>query len=139
VWEIGEGLRMRNTKQTKQTGARRRRTWEQREEIVARYRQSGLTQRVFAQTGGLSVSTLQYWLRQTRADQEEKTVQTSRSKDAPSVSWLEVELDGQRSAAAQLPRRYEIELASGVVLRVGHDFADGEVRRLLALLREARP
>ena len=40
-----------------------RRTGEEGEALVKRFRESGLTQRAFAESAGIKVCTLQYWLR----------------------------------------------------------------------------
>jgi transcriptional regulator with XRE-family HTH domain len=129
---------MRNTHHAETTGSRRRRTEVEAEAILARYGKSGLTQRVFARKAGMSVSTLQYWLRRTRSGIEEKPHETGRAADAPSMSLLEVELGDLSPRDARSGPGYEIEMSSGVRLRVPVGFGDGEVRRLLALLKEVR-
>ena len=129
---------MRNTHEAKPTGSRRRRTESEADAILARYWESGLTQRVFARQAGMSVSTLQYWLRRARSLPEEKPRKTGRSAAAPAISLLEVELAGCSPRGARSGGDYEIEMSSGVRLRVPGGFGDGEVRRLLALLKEVR-
>jgi transposase-like protein len=114
-------------------GSRRRRTVEERGELVERYVESGLTQRVFALEAGISVSSLQLWLRQASAEM------AAPPERARPVSLLEVELDGATRSALgsggrECHRSYEIELPGGVRLRLGADFADAAVSRLLALL-----
>jgi transposase-like protein len=131
----GKFVGMRNTRSIGKAGSRRRRTVEERCEIVERYLESGLTQRVFAREVGISVSSLRFWLRQ--ASEEIRT----RAERAKPVSLLEVELDrGARSGLSgddeerECGMPYEIELPRGVRLRLGPDFADAAVSRLLALL-----
>ena len=46
----------------------RRRSASDGAELVARYEASGLTQREFADLGGVTMSALQYWLRKARAE-----------------------------------------------------------------------
>ena len=38
--------------------------------ICAEYRESGLTQKAFSRNRGVALSTLQYWLRRTRSQQD---------------------------------------------------------------------
>jgi hypothetical protein len=126
---------MRNARIQKQAGCRWWRSEAEIEDIVVRYLESGLTQRVFAREEGIGVSTLQLWLRQCRTGSQEME---RRADGVRSLSLLEVELaDASRSATATATR-YELELPSGARLRVGSDFAEADVRRLLGLLREVR-
>ena len=129
---------MQNTHHAKTTGSRRRRTEAEAEAILARYWKSGRTQRVFAREAGMSVSTLQYWLRRARSLTEEEPCKTGNLVAAPAISLLEVELAGPSPLGARSGGDYEIEMSSGVRLRVPGGFGDGEVRRLLALLKEVR-
>ena len=129
---------MRNTHHAKTAGSRRQRTEVEAQAILARYWKSGLTQRVFARQAGTSVSTLQYWLRRARSLTEEKPRKTGRLAAAPAISLLEVELADPPPLGARSGGGYEIEMISGVRLRVPGGFGDGEVRRLLALLKEVR-
>jgi transposase-like protein len=129
---------MRNTHDAKTIGSRRRRTEAEAHAILARYWKSGLTQRVFARKAGMSVSTLQYWLRRARSSNVEKPRKAGRSVSTSSISLLGVELDGPLPLGARSVGGYEIEMSGGVCLRVPGGFGDGEVRRLLALLKEVR-
>jgi transposase-like protein len=109
----------------------------EREAVVAEYLESGLTQRVFALENGMSVSTLQLWLRQAESDAAARRHRKAgRSQTAPAVSLLEVELDDAPAPSALPAISYEIELGRDVRLRLPQGFGDGEVRRLLALLKE---
>jgi hypothetical protein len=129
---------MGKTHHAKTTGSRRRRTEVEAEAILARYWKSGLTQRVFAREAGMSVSTLHYWLRRARSLTEEEPCKTGSLVAAPAISLLEVEIAGPPPLGARSGCGYEIEMSSGVRLRVPGNFGDGEVRRLLALLKEVR-
>ena len=126
---------MRNTHHAKPTGSRRRRTGTEMEAILEQYRQSGLTQRVFARRTGMSVSTLQYWLRNAHSSSEEEPCKARGSVATPVISLLEVELAGPSPRHGRGGGCYEIELSSGACLRLHGGFGDGEVRRLLALLK----
>jgi transposase-like protein len=108
---------------------------EERCELVERYLESGQTQRVFALEAGISVSSLQLWLRQASEE-----IQPAATRARP-VSLLEVELDGAAKGAQSSGAggragslAYEIEWPGGVRLRLGSEFEDAAVRRLLALL-----
>jgi hypothetical protein len=109
------------------------------EEILAAYRRSGLTQRVFAQEAGIGVSTLQLWLRQTRAPGAIRSVNRKSSAGAnpPAISLLEVELAGTGAGGGGVRTPYyEIEFRGGECLRLPSGFGENDARRLLALLRE---
>jgi hypothetical protein len=108
------------------------------EVILEEYRNSGLTQRVFAQEAGIGVSTLQLGLRQARLRVGSKPRQASRPWTASTVSLLEVELGGNTPRSSDDDARYEIELGNGTRLRLPVGFDDASVRRLLALLKEVR-
>jgi hypothetical protein len=129
---------MRNTHHAEKAGSRRQRTEAEAEVILEQYWKSGLTQRVFARRTGLSVSTLQYWLRRAHSRAEEKPCKARRSVATPAISLLEVELAGPAPRQDRGGGVYEIEMSSGVCLRLPGGFGDGEVRRLLALLKEVR-
>jgi transposase-like protein len=106
--------------------------------ILEDYWSSGLTQRVFAQRVGISVSSLQLWLRQARLETGSNPRKTSGSSATPSVSLLEVDLEGGAAGGSCAWKRYEIKLPNGARLRLGSGFGDEGVRRLLKLLEEAR-
>jgi hypothetical protein len=129
---------MRKTHDAKPTGSRRRRTKVEAGVILGRYGKSGLTQRVFARKAGISVSTLQYWLRRAGSANKDQPRKASNSVAAPAIALLGVELAGALPLGARSAGAYEIEMSGGVCLRLPGGFADGEVRRLLALLKEVR-
>jgi transposase-like protein len=129
---------VRNTQSTKQAGSRRHRADVATEVILEEYRNSGLTQRVFAQEAGIGVSTLQLWLRQARLGVGSKPRQASRPLTASAVCLLEVELGGNTPRSSGDVARYEIELGNGTRLRLPLGFEDAPVRRLLGLLKEVR-
>jgi len=125
----------RDTRFQTPTGTRRR-TAAEVDGILAAYRQSGLTQRVFARQAGFGVSTLQYWLRQRQSGCRAKFGKPSPGVKPPGISLLEVELANSAPELRTSAALYEIELPDGIRLRLAGGFVDGEVRRLLNLLRE---
>jgi transposase-like protein len=129
---------MRSTQSKNQTGGRRWRTAAEVEEILVAYWQSGHTQRVFAREAGISVSSLQSWLRLVRSKDREGPRKASQRLTGQSVPLLEVELAGAVPSGAGEAVRYEIEVNSGARLRVPRAFLEAEVRSLLRLLREIR-
>ena len=86
----------------------------------------------------MSVSALQYWLRRAQSWAEETPCKSRGSVAAPAISLLEVELAGSAPRGEPGGGGYEIELRGGARLRLHSSFEDGEVRRLLALLKEVQ-
>jgi transposase-like protein len=113
----------------------------EREEVVARYVDSGLTQRVFAREEGIGVSTLQLWLRQMsapgRAHEESSSSKTELRSAPAGFSLLEVELEDAHAAPVAAGAPYELVWPCGRRLRLARGFCPREVRGLLALLQEA--
>ena len=99
---------------------RKRLTPAQREEILSAYRQSLLPQRDFALQAGISVSTLQLWLRKAAA-----TPSPRRASFIPVPNLL---------ASAVPPTMYRLHLAGGMSLEIGSGFRSEELAALLALL-----
>jgi len=131
---------MRKKRIEKTTGHRRNRTRAEAEVVVAEYWQSAITQREFAAQAGIALSTLQYWLRRTRqrrpAAQSDQRNASSRQPATP-IPLLEVELaPGPGRKSGRVGEPYEIVWNSGLRLRLGAEFDDGAVRRLMALLSE---
>ena len=131
---------MRSTRSTKEPGERRRWSVEERGGLLARYVESGKTQGVFAREEGIGLSTLQRWLRAASAGEENalSPARGARSHPGkrPALSLLEVQLEGGSPARGRSAPAYEVELPCGTRLRLGADFVESEVRRLLALLKE---
>lgn len=128
---------MRKSTRSNQAGGRWR-TAPEIEQILAEYRQSGLTQQMFAQAAGVSLSTLQRWLRPTRSGRRVLRGASSRGSYPTNISLIEVGLGGAAASGSACAQIYEIEFRGGEHLRLATGFSDHEVRRLLALLREAR-
>ena len=97
---------------------RKRLTPAQREEILSAYRRGGLTQRDFALQAGISVSTLQLWLRKAAA-----------SPSSP--AFLQVP---NLLASAAPAAMYRLHLGGGMMLEIGSGFGSEELAVLLALL-----
>jgi transposase-like protein len=127
---------MRSTQSKKQTDSRRWRTAAEVEEILVAYWESGHTQRVFARAAGMSVSTLRSWLRRVREPDRGGRRKASEALAAQAVPLLEVELAQTLPGAAARAVHYEIEVNSGVRLRVPEAFREAEVRSLLRLVGE---
>jgi len=88
---------------------RRRRTPQQRAELLTQYRRSGLTQRDFVQSHGLGLSTLTKWLR------EEPLSDVKPSGRNGAVPFQEVNLCPPLRPTGWAA---EVVLADGVVLRL---------------------
>lgn len=100
---------------------RKRLTQAQRDKILKRYRESQLTQRELAAQAGISLSTLQLWLRKgTRAP----------STSAPAF----VQVPNLLGQAHTVPT-YRLYLASGIRLELSSGFEPEELALLLELLR----
>ncbi len=104
-----------------QSTVRKRRTLAQRELILKDYQDSQLTQAEFAEQAGISVSTLQLWLRQA-----------SRAPSASTPAFIQVpNLLGQASTVPS----YRVYLAGGIRLELSSGFKTEELALLLELLR----
>lgn len=100
------------------------------------YWQSGHTQRVFAREAGISVSSLQSWLRLAGPQGTKNPRKAGQAVTARSVPLLEVELAEAAPETPERTARYEIEVPSGARLRLPGAFLEKEVRCLLRLLEE---
>jgi transcriptional regulator with XRE-family HTH domain len=96
-------------------------TQAQREKILKYYRCSRLSQREFASQAGISLSTLQLWLRKAAAD-----------PPPGANAFVEVPnlLEPSPGGAA-----YRLRLAGGIDLEIGAGFRPEELSTLLQLLR----
>jgi hypothetical protein len=104
----------------KSTFVRKHRTPVQREELLQDYRQSRMTQREFAAQAGLSVSTLQAWLRKRPARQ---------ASEGPAF----VAVPNLWSASPAAPA-YRLQWPEGLSLEVRSGFSAQELAALLQLL-----
>lgn len=73
--------------------------------LVERYKASGLTQRKYADRNGVTVATLQYWLRKTRSGDE---------APAEQFRFVEVIENGSRGTATS---GMSMDLGGGLTLR----------------------
>ena len=77
--------------------------------ILAQFQKSGLTQRAFAKQEGVSLSTLTYWIRRDRLEQEIKgttSLVEVTSPPSPSSGSFVLDLDGFR---LEIPRDVSVE------------------------------
>jgi hypothetical protein len=112
-----------------------REEWAQR---VARWEESGLTARAFAEEGGLSAQTLSYWKwklkRDERARSEEPAASKRRTALASSTKRMFVEVS---APAARPTGALEIVLRDDVTVRVPVGFDEDTLARVLRLVRTA--
>ena len=100
------------------TPVRRRHAPEQVAGILAEYERGPATQREIADRHGVSVGTIQNWLRRRE-----------RQVSASGNGWIEVVAEEAAAAGA-----YRIELPNGRTLVLGVGWRAGEVRELVGLL-----
>lgn len=105
-------------------GGRRRFSPEEREQLLAAYRQSGLTQREFAAQYGVSASSLVLWSRKDRRN----SVPAAR----PSFIALPTGLPAMTSTS----RTYAIEFRGGRRLEIARGFERQEVEHLCQILSQ---
>ena len=101
------------------TGPRKHFTAEQREKILQSYRGSSLTQKEFAAQAGVSLSTLQAWLRKASDAQ------------GPPPGFVAVP---NLLAARPAPAAYRLQWPGGLALEVRSGFAAEELAALLQRL-----
>jgi transposase len=104
-------------------------------QVVSRWRRSGLTAGEFAAKAGVNANTLSYWAWQLKrgreGSQDKGKGPVKRRRDEGGFPVVEVVAD-LRAA------RFELELVSGLRLRVPPDFDAGELARLLAVVEARR-
>ena len=99
---------------------RKHRTPAQRKEILEAYRRSGLSQNQFAAQAGMSVSTLNVWLRQDLAP------------PSPGAGFVQIP---NLLPPAPVLAAYRVHLPSGVILEVREGFQTQELGSLLQLAK----
>lgn len=102
-----------------------RETWAKR---VERWMDSGLTAKEFAAESGLNAHTLSYWKWRLRAKRPAKARRSSTALAASPLSFVEV----ARAATAVEP--FEVELGSGMRVRVPGSFDADALSRMLEVL-----
>lgn len=108
--------------------------------MVQRQRESGLSVARFCRREGLKPVTFYAWRRRL---QDEATSSRSRSdgeqaatgRDGKGLQLVPIQLVGQ---GRQEPSCVEVVAPGGFVVRIPEDATDGQVRRVLQLLRELR-
>lgn len=105
------------------------------EQLVARYRASGLTRKEFAVRADISVSTLGYYLRRERKASPSAAVAPSR------ILPVEFVVPEEAAAQASAPVGFggiRIRLANGRLLEVERGFDAQLLREVLAVLEANR-
>ena len=104
-------------------------------QMVRRWRRSGLTAGEFAAKAGVNANTLSYWawqFKRGRKDSQEKGKgPVKRGRDDGGFPVVEVVADVGVA-------RFELELVSGLRLRVPPGFDAGELARLLEVVEARR-
>ena len=99
------------------TRVRRRHTPAQRDQIVAAFQRSHLTQKEFATQAGIGCSTLTLWLRKA-----------ARAKKSGPAAWVAV--PNLFSVTSPLPA-YRVRFPRGVIVEVAPGFQSAELDALL--------
>jgi transposase len=108
-----------------------RKEWRKR---VARWKESGLTAKVFAAQEGINPGTLYHWrYKLAYGDRLDRPAQPGSRSDAIVTSLVEVA--APPIVAAE--QRFEIELRNGRLVRVGAGFDAKTLRTLLAVVEGA--
>ena len=102
---------------------RKRRSADERRQLVAEYRTSGMTRRQFCELHQLSLTTLESWKR------AERTVPAS-----PQLIAVKVEPDAARIEA---DHGFTLHLANGRRIEASWRFQDAELSRLIRIAESA--
>ena len=116
--EIVEGTHKRDARGRMLTGGM------EREQALAAFDASGMTQRAFARREGVNYNTLVHWLRERRRGA--KLAVTSHPPALAAARFHEIKLAAPSTAAV------EVQLPDGTILR------GGAVRELVALVKALR-
>jgi hypothetical protein len=91
--------------------------------VVAEYERSGLTRRRFSEQSGIAISTLDYWRR--------------RSRDQNQARIVPVRVEASEAASGSEGRRgFQLRLPNGVRIKSGWDFPEQALARLLRVATE---
>jgi hypothetical protein len=106
-------------------------------DLLVGYHKSTLTQRQFANSSGIGLSTLQRYLRFQRDPNFKGYRQKAQPKRQPIPRLLEVALPSVSSMADNAPWQWQLRLANGTVLQ-GRDWPQRhQLQPLLQALEEA--
>lgn len=112
--------------------------------VIAALESSGLSRAEFCRRRHLNYHTVTYWVRRfeqasgmsahggaRRANRPQPVPTAAAGREEP--SFLEVSLPAgrERALALNTPATYEVQLASGRSIRLGGDFDDGVLARLI--------
>jgi transposase len=100
---------------------------------VQRWKESGLSAKDFAAEAGLNAGTLQVWRSKLKHDDAAPTRRPRRSPSAAILSSL-IEVRAPAVTMPHVDQRFEIELANGRRIRVGHGFEVASLRTLVTAL-----
>ena len=106
------------------TSRRRRSTQREREQLVAKYQASGLTQREFAQQHGVKLGTFQRWIYRPRsphsvARRKKPAFQEVSIAEVPFLNGWAAELQLPRGVALRLNSHASAEWVGALVQRLG--------------------
>ena len=101
------------------------------EQLVRRYRASGLTRKEFAERSGIAVSTLAYYVRRERGVASPSGFTPNRIVP---VDLVLPEENSSRQESACLPGGIAIRLANGLAVEVHRGFDAQLLREVLAVL-----
>jgi hypothetical protein len=106
-------------------------------QILEEFRQSGLTQREFAESRDFAVSSLVFWLRQERLQGNAQA--PAKEPSAPVPAWVQAVPVPEpeplpRPAPSSQSKPFHLRLPNGLRLRIPADFDAASLRRLLKAL-----
>jgi hypothetical protein len=104
-----------------------RATWAKR---VEKWKRSGLTAKAFAAQAGISASSLAWWRWKLGAEAKSKNRHRRRTPTVEPLSFVEV----PQAAMSAMEGAIELELPSGVRVRVPAGFDPSALARLVAAL-----
>ena len=93
----------------------------------ARFEESGLTLKAFGEREQISYTTLQYWRRRFRDEDNP-------SKDRGVVALAPVRVVPDEAPASLSGERFEVWLTNGVSLEIPRGFDEDDLRRLVGVL-----
>lgn len=102
---------------------------EERARILGDYHASGLTQREFVATAGISLACLSMWLRRAKLGRPQETY------TQPSAGFVPVQLKETDGLPSGQRGRIEVELGGNVLVRLPKSYSQAEAVRFILQLR----